>query len=161
MFLTQIRAFNGRQLNAASRKSLEIHVCSLEKRRTLSNQRFVHIKVLRCCNTSWKKKLRGIDSFLVWFLVTLWANQQSMLQFRQRKWTLIFVWRLRGSYKIEKVLNFSSFLEKSLNSVKVPEEYLISLGLQKSLKFSTSSMPGARFLQLDYLAEENLAHPLC
>ena len=149
MFLTHIRAFNGRQLNAASRKSLEIHVSSLAKRRTLSNQRFAHIKVLRCCNTSWKKKLRGIDSFLVWFLVMLWANQQSMLQFRQQKWTLIFVWRLRGSYKIEKVFNFSSFLEKSLNSVKVLEEYLISLGLQKSLKFSTLSMPGARFLQLD------------
>ena len=42
-----------------------------------------------------------------------------------------------GSYKLEKVLNFSSRLEKSLNSVKVLEKYLISLlGLEKSLKFS-------------------------
>ena len=47
-----------------------------------------------------------------------------------------------GSYKLEKVLNFSSRLEKSLNSVKVLEKYLISLlGLEKSLKFSNLLMP--------------------
>ena len=45
-------SFSGLQLNAASRKSLEIHVSFLAKRRTLSNQRFAHIKVFRCCNTS-------------------------------------------------------------------------------------------------------------
>ena len=39
-----------------------------------------------------------------------------------------------------KVLNFRSCLEKSLNSVKVFEKYLISLlGLEKSLKFTTLS----------------------
>ena len=32
-----------------------------------------------------------------------------------------------GSYNLEMVLSFSSRLEKSLNSVKVLEEYLISL----------------------------------
>ena len=38
----------------------------------------------------------------------------------------------------EKVLNFISHLEKSLNSVKIREKYLISLtGLKTSLNFST------------------------
>ena len=37
------------------------------------------------------------------------------------------------SYNLGKVLNFNSRLEKSLNSVKVLEKYLISLlGLEKS-----------------------------
>ena len=45
-----------------------------------------------------------------------------------------------GSYNLEKVLNFSSCLEKSLISVKVLEKYLISLlGLEESLKFVTLS----------------------
>ena len=45
-----------------------------------------------------------------------------------------------GSYNFEKVLNFSSYLAKSLNSVMVLEKYLISLlGLEKSLKFTTLS----------------------
>ena len=49
---------------------------------------------------------------------------------------------LHGSYKLEKVMNFSSRLEKSLNSVKVLEKYLMSLlGLEKSLKFSNLLMP--------------------
>ena len=49
---------------------------------------------------------------------------------------------IHGSYKLEKVLNFSSRLEKSLNSVKVLEKYLISLlGLEKSLKFSNLLIP--------------------
>ena len=47
-----------------------------------------------------------------------------------------------GSYYLEKVLHFSSRLEKSLNSVKVLEKYLISLlGLKKSLKFTTLFTP--------------------
>ena len=47
-----------------------------------------------------------------------------------------------GLKGLEKVLNFSSRLEKSLNSVKVLEKYLISLvGLEKSLKFSNLLMP--------------------
>ena len=45
-----------------------------------------------------------------------------------------------GSYDLEKVLSFSSRLEKSLNLVKVLKKYLISLlGLEKSLKFTTLS----------------------
>ena len=48
----------------------------------------------------------------------------------------------RGSYNLEKVLNFSSRLEKSLISVKVLEKYLISLlGLEKSLKFRKLFIP--------------------
>ena len=35
------KSFSGRQLNAASRKSLKIQASSIAKRRTLSNQRFV------------------------------------------------------------------------------------------------------------------------
>ena len=46
------KSFLGRQLNAASHKSLEIHTSSLGKRRPLSNQKFVYIKVFSCCNTS-------------------------------------------------------------------------------------------------------------
>ena len=49
-----------------------------------------------------------------------------------------------GSYNLEKVLNFSSRLEKSLNSVKVLEKYLVSLyylGLEKSLKFCNLFIP--------------------
>ena len=42
---------------------------------------------------------------------------------------------------LEKVLNFSGHLNKSLNSVKVLEKYLISLlGLKKSLKFTSLFM---------------------
>ena len=45
-----------------------------------------------------------------------------------------------GSYNLEKVLNFSSCLEKSLISVTVLEKYLISLlGLEKFSKFATLS----------------------
>ena len=46
------KGFPGRQLNAASRKSLEIQASSLAKRRTLSNQKLVYVKMFRCCNTS-------------------------------------------------------------------------------------------------------------
>ena len=46
-----------------------------------------------------------------------------------------------GSYNLEKALNFTSRLEKSL-------------------KFTTLSMPDNFFsVKLDYFAEENLAHP--
>ena len=49
---------------------------------------------------------------------------------------------LYGSYILEKVLSFSSRLEKSLYSVKVLEKYLISLfGVEKSSKFTTLFMP--------------------
>ena len=42
-----------------------------------------------------------------------------------------------GSYNLEKVLNVISHLGKSLNLVKVLEQYLISLlGFEKSLNFS-------------------------
>ena len=62
-----------------------------------------------------------------------------------------------------KVLEFTSRLEKSLNSVKVLEKYLISLlGLEKSLKFTALSKPGTFFcIKLDYFDEESLAHPQC
>ena len=51
-----------------------------------------------------------------------------------------------GSYNLEKVLNFSSRLEKSFSLVKVLEKYLISLlGLEKSLKFTTLSTPDTHF----------------
>ena len=61
-----------------------------------------------------------------------------------------------GSYNLEKVLNFSSHLEK----------YLIPLlGLEKSLKFTTLSTPEYAShpfsVKLDYFVEENLAHPRC
>ena len=47
-----------------------------------------------------------------------------------------------GLYNLEKVLNFSSRLEKSLISVKVLEKYLISLlGLEESLKFRKLFIP--------------------
>ena len=51
------KCFPGRRLNDASRKSLEIQASSVAKRRTLSNRKFVCIKVSRCCETTWKKKL--------------------------------------------------------------------------------------------------------
>ena len=52
-----------------------------------------------------------------------------------------------GCYNLEKVLNFSSRLEKSFNLVKVLEKYLISLlGLEKSLKFTTMSTSDTHFL---------------
>ena len=41
---------------------------------------------------------------------------------------------IHGPYNLEKVLNFNSHLEKSLNLVKVLEKYLISLvGCETSL----------------------------
>ena len=52
-----------------------------------------------------------------------------------------------ASYNREKVLNFSSHLEKSFNLVKVLEKYLIFLlGLEKSLKFTTMSTSDTHFL---------------
>ena len=47
-----------------------------------------------------------------------------------------------GSYNLEKVLNFSSCREESLNLVEVFEQYLVScalLGLKNTLKFTTLS----------------------
>ena len=56
---------------------------------------------------------------------------------------------VHGSNNLEKVLNFSSRPEKSLNSVKVLEKYLISLlGLENSLKFTTLSMPDTIFCKI-------------
>ena len=50
--------------------------------------------------------------------------------------------KVHGSYNLEKVLNFSGRLSKSLNLVKVLEKYLVSLlGLKKSLKFTTLFIP--------------------
>ena len=43
-------SFPGHQPNAASRKSLEIHASCITKQRTLLNQKFVCIKVLRWSN---------------------------------------------------------------------------------------------------------------
>ena len=67
---------------------------------------------------------------------------------------------LHGLYNLEKVLKFTSRLEKCLNSVKVLEKYLISLlGLEKSLKFTALSKPGTFLcIKLDYFDEESLAH---
>ena len=49
---------------------------------------------------------------------------------------------IHGLYNREKVLNFSSHHENSLNLVRVLEKCLISLlGLEKSLKFNTLFMP--------------------
>ena len=48
------KIFSGRQLNAASRKSLKIQASSIAKRRILSKQRFVQLKVFNYCNTLWK-----------------------------------------------------------------------------------------------------------
>ena len=50
MFLTHIRAFLARELNAASHKSLEIQASCIAKQGTLLNRKFVRIKVLRCSN---------------------------------------------------------------------------------------------------------------
>ena len=73
---------------------------------------------------------------------------------------------MHDSYNLEKVLNFSSRLEKSFNLVKVLEKYLISLlGLEKSLKFTIipcQHLTRHPFsVKFDYFAEENLAHPWC
>ena len=56
---------------------------------------------------------------------------------------------LHGLYNREKVLKFTSRLEKSLNSVKVLEKYLISLlGLEKSLKLTILSKPDTFFCKI-------------
>ena len=61
-----------------------------------------------------------------------------------------------GSYNLQKVLNFNSRLEKSLNLVKVLEEYLISLiGHEKSLKFSNLCAPYRFSDKLNSFAIEN------
>ena len=65
--------------------------------------------------------------------------------------TDIFYLLTHSSYNLEKVLSFSSRLEKSLNLVKVLEKYLISLlGLEKSLKFTTLSMPVTIFCKVRF-----------
>ena len=57
-----------------------------------------------------------------------------------------------GSYNLEKVLNLVYFLEN----------YLISLlGLEKSLKFITLSMPDTFFCKIRLFCCGNLAHPQC
>ena len=53
------KSFPGRQLNAASRKSLEIQASSpppplSQNEEPFSNQKFVYVKISRYCNTSWK-----------------------------------------------------------------------------------------------------------
>ena len=66
----------------------------------------------------------------------------------------------RGSYNLEKVLSFSSRLvrlEKSLNSAKVLEKYLISLlGLEKSLKLTTLSTSYTYFLQNQIISSRKI-----
>ena len=65
--------------------------------------------------------------------------------------TGIFYLLTHSSYNLEKVLNFSSRLEKSLNLVKVLEKYMISLlGLEKSFKFTTLSMPDTIFCKIRF-----------
>ena len=59
---------------------------------------------------------------------------------------------IHGSYNLEKVLNFSSRLEKSLNLVKVLKSPLNSQPCLRLTPFS---------LKLVYFAEGNLAHPRC
>ena len=59
------KSFPGRQLNDASRKSLEFQASCIAKQRTLLNQKFVCMKVLRCSNITRKQKLRRSCSFLV------------------------------------------------------------------------------------------------
>ena len=55
IFLTHIiKSFPGRQLNAASRKCLEIQASCIAKQRTLLNRKFVCVKVLRCSSITWK-----------------------------------------------------------------------------------------------------------
>ena len=66
-------------------------------------------------------------------------------------------------YNLGKVLNFTSRHKKLLKLVKVLEKYLISLlGLEKSLKFTTLSIPDTIFCKIScfFFARENLAHPL-
>ena len=41
--------------------------------------------MFRYCNTSWKQKLRRIDNFLVWFLVTSRATQEYMDKVQPRE----------------------------------------------------------------------------
>ena len=48
------KSFPGRLLNAASPKSLKIQPSFMAKRRTLSNRKFIQIKLFGCCNASWK-----------------------------------------------------------------------------------------------------------
>ena len=48
------KGFPGRLLNAASPKSLKIQPSFMAKRRTLSNRKFIQIKLFGCCNASWK-----------------------------------------------------------------------------------------------------------
>ena len=65
--------------------------------------------------------------------------------------TGIFYLLTHSSYNLQKVLNFSGRLEKSLNLVKDLEKYLISLlGLEKSLKFTTLSMPVTIFCKIRF-----------
>ena len=57
---------------------------------------------------------------------------------------LLSVSVIQGPFNLEKVLNFTSRLEKSesLNSVKVLKKYLMSLlGFEKSLNFTTLQTP--------------------
>ena len=83
---------------------------------------------LREQNVSLKKKKRFLLSPSILFVLYL-------LYFRSRL-------NGHGSYNLEKVLKFSIRFEKSLNSVKVLEKYLISLlGLEKSMQFTTFSTP--------------------
>ena len=68
------KSLPGRQLNTASRKSLEIHTSSIAKRRTLSNQNLFKSMCLGAVIPHETQKLRRIDSFLVWILVTSCEN---------------------------------------------------------------------------------------
>ena len=68
-----LASFPGRQLNAASRKSVGIQASFIAK---TNNPFEPKIKVVGYFNTSCKWKLKRIDSFLVRILVTSYENQQ-------------------------------------------------------------------------------------
>ena len=73
----------------------------------------------------------------------LLACLQTLHLFLRDRWERVWKWHFfLGSYNLEEVLNFRGRFEKSLNSIKVREKYLIPLlGLEKSLKLTRLFTP--------------------
>ena len=119
MFLTHIRAFLARELNAASRKSLEIQASCIAKQRTLLDRKFVCIKVLRRSSiTSYHKivETQKKRQFLSLNLVTSCENQEY-IKFVRHSFSLFA--GIRPSPQTNKT-------SKSTASLSLPERWTIT-----------------------------------
>ena len=108
--------------------------------------------------------IRPIYSFFCRFRCRCRCRRRRRRRRRRcRRLALLSVSVIQGPFNLGKVLNFTSRLEKSLNSVQVLKKYLMSLlGLEKPLKFTILQTPSF-FCQITriILSRRIWPHPRC